>query len=407
MKHSDMSNHRRRSGFIVKVGKFLIPLMLIMAGGVAWTYFAATAPVIERAAPQRQVTVVDVQTVGQKDARTVISAMGTVVPACKVTLKAQIAGTVESISAQFVPGARVAQGAVLLTLDRSDYEVSLQKAESALAEARAALSIEQGSQNIAREELRLLSELSAEGVAHTDLALRKPQLQQARAKVISAEADLHQAKLNLNRTVVRAPFNAMVIERNVHAGAYAGAQESLATIVGTDEFWIEAAVSLDQLALMDLDYPGGCAVAIRTRAGGGPWEGRVIQIAGKLNEISRMATVIVAVQNPLDTALNPTNGRLMIDDFVHAQITGRELADVIELPRDALQDNDTVWVNNNHTLDIRKVTLAWKSTDKVYLQSGVAPGEQVVMSSLSVPVQGMPLATADTASDGAKTAAGK
>ena len=393
---------------IAKIGKILIPLVLIAAGGVAWSYFKATAPAMERAAPQRQISVVDVQTAEQGNARTVISVMGTVAAARQVTLKAQVAGTVWSVSPRFVPGGLIARGEELLALDPSDYEVKVKKAESALESARAALAIEQGNQNIAREELRLLSELSAQAVAQTDLALRKPQLQQARADVAAAEADLRQARLDLDRTVVRAPFNAMIVERNVNVGTYAGSQESLATIVGTDEFWVEAVVSLEQLAFIDLDYPGGCPVVIRSQAGAGRWQGRVTQIAGKLNETSRMATVIVAVKNPLGTADKPSAARLMIDDYVYADITGRELSGVIELPRAALQDGDTVWVNAGNTLDIRNVTLAWKSADKIYLQDGVAPGEQVVMSGLSTPVQGMPLKTVDNEPDGAAdTATGK
>ena len=95
----------------------------------------------------------------------------------------------------------------------------------------------------------------------------------------------------------------------------------------------------------------------------------------------------------------------MIDDYVHVDITGRELGDVIELPRTALQDNNTVWVNRDDTLDIREVTLAWKSTDKVYLQSGVSVGEQVVLSDLATPVQGMPLKTTDDITDKAANTA--
>ena len=98
----------------------------------------------------------------------------------------------------------------------------------------------------------------------------------------------------------------------------------------------------------------------------------------------------------------------MIGDYVYADITGREFTDVIELPRAALQDDNTVWVNNNNSLDIRKVTPVWRSDDKIYLQSGVARGEKVVMSNLSTPVQGMPLRTIDKESDSpTDSAAGK
>jgi len=399
-------NHPKRT-FWGKVIRILIPLLLIMAGAAAWSYFKATAPVMQKGKPKRKVAVVDVQTARPADTRAVVSAMGTVVAAREVTLKAQVAGVVQSVAGAYVPGGRIVKGAQLLSLDPVDYEVVVQKAQSALATARAALAIEQGSQTIAREELALMSALSPEDVSQTDLALRKPQLAQSRADVASAEADLRQAMLDLNRTVVRAPFNAMVVERNVNVGTYAGIQDSLATLVGTDEFWIEAVVSLDQLALIDLDYPGGCPVAIKSQIGTGTWTGHVVQVAGKLSESSRMATVIVSVKNPLGTIENPSPIHLMIDDYVNVEIAGRRLTDVIELPRAVMQDGKRVWVYDDGVLDIRKVTLVWKSTDAVYLDSGVSAGDQVVTSALATPVQGMALKIADAQPAAATDAEGK
>jgi RND family efflux transporter MFP subunit len=388
-----MTEIQKNTPFIAKVAKFAIPMMLIVAGGVAYAYFKATAPTIERVPPQRSAAVVQVRPVTESETRTVVTAMGTVVPSREVTMKSRVSGEIRSVAAQFVPGGGIAKGEVLLSLDPSDIEVAVSKAESALEEARAALAIEQGNQTIAREEIRLLSEMSAEGVAETDLALRKPQLQQARAVVASAEADLRKARLDLERTVVRAPFNALIIDRSVNVGTYVSAQEPLATIVGTDEFWVEAVVPLDQLSLIDIHHEGGCPAQVRSQSGGGGvWQGRVVRIAGKLNETSRMATVIVAVADPLAPLSNSAATRLMIDDYVFVEIAGRPLTNVIELPRSALQDGNTVWVfDDNNSLDIRPVSLAWKNADTVFVQSGLSSGEQVVVSELSSPVQGMSL----------------
>jgi RND family efflux transporter MFP subunit len=396
----DMTEVQKNAPFIVKVAKLAVPMMLIVAGGVAWAYFKATAPTIERVPPERSATAVQVMPVTESDARTVVTAMGTVVPSREVTLKSRVSGEIRSVASQFVPGGRIAKGEVLLSLDLSDLEIEVSKAESALEDARAALAIEQGSQTIAREEIRMLSEMSAEGVAKTDLSLRKPQLQQARAAVSSAEADSRKARLDLERAVVRAPFNALIIDRSVNMGTYVGARDTLATLVGTDEFWVEAVVPLDQLSLIDIHHEGGCPVRIRSQSGsGGVWQGQVVRIAGKVNETSRMATVIVAVSDPLEPVPGHSTARLMIDDYVFVDITGRTLSHVIELPRSVLQDGNTVWVCNNNSLDIRSVTLAWKNTDKVFIRSGLKGGEHVVVSELSSPVKGMALKILDSKSD--------
>ena len=132
-----------------------LPLVIIAAGGAAWSYFKTTAPVMKRAQPKRQVSVVETMPAVRDDLRTVISALGTVVAAKEVTLKAQVSGSVQSVSFQFVPGGLIHKGDVLLTLDQADYNVQVKKARSAMENAQAAMAIEQGSQNIAREELSL------------------------------------------------------------------------------------------------------------------------------------------------------------------------------------------------------------------------------------------------------------
>ena len=390
-----MPDQKRELTFFGKVFRILLPVLLILGGCAAWSYFQSTAPVMQRVQPKRQATIVETETIQQISIRPMISAMGTVAAARQVAIKAQVSGIVQSVSEGFIPGSIVRKGETLLTIDPADYRVAVKKAEAAVADAKASLALEQGSQNVAREEVRLLAELSDRDVTETDLALRKPQLAQARAALDSAEADLSQARLDLSRTKISAPFNAMIIDRSVDLGAYAGAQQALVTLVGTDAFWIEAVVSQDLLGYIDFNYPGGCPVTISSQSGEGTWQGRVIQVSGKINDTSRMATLIVSVLNPLGTRNHRAEYPLMIDDYVHVEITGKMLDNVMVLPRSVLQDNDVVWVNHNDSLDIRTVSLVWKGPDTVYIREGLNPGDEVVTSALSTPVQGMPLKILD------------
>lgn len=386
-----MSEQTREFTFFAKIIGVLIPLLLILGGGAAWFYFQATAPVMKKARPQRQAVTVKTRAAEVGGARVMISSMGTVTAARQITLKAQVSGTVATVSQRFMPGSLVTRGEQLLHLDPSDYKVAVKKAQSALDNAKASLAIELGNQNIAKQELRVLAEMTSCNVSNTDLALRKPQLAKAKADVASAGADLTQARLDLSRTRIIAPFNAIILERSVNVGAYVGAKEDLLTLAGTDEFWVKAMVSLDELAYIDLDHPGGCKALIRSQTGTGCWEGRVVQATGKLNDSSRMATMIVAIENPLGTRDHSWAQPLMIDDYVNVQITGRAIEKVVKMPRAALKDNDCVWINSDNTLDIRKVTLAWKDAENVYIKQGITQGEHVVVSGLDTPVQGMAL----------------
>jgi RND family efflux transporter MFP subunit len=381
---------KKNRSFGRRLVQFVVPLMLIASGGAAWAYFQATAPQMEKKRPQRAATSVDITTVKRTDAPSVITAMGTVMASRQVTLKARVSGDVQQLSPKFIPGARISKGDEILRLDPVDYEVKLKKAQSALETARADLAIEQGSQTIAREELRLLSE-TASDVVPTDLVLRKPQLLQAQAAVASAEADLSKARLDLERTVVTAPFNAMIINRSVNLGAHVNSQESLVTIVGTDEYWIEAVIPVERMKLLDFRRDGGCPAVIRSQAGSGTWRGRAVRTTGQVSETSRMATVIVAVTDPLGLQSENGSPPLILGDYVNVDIQGRSFEAVVELPRMALHDGNTVWIYDNGTLEIRSVALTWKQGDTIYIGDGLASGESVIVSDLPMPVEGMRL----------------
>ncbi len=389
--------------------KVVAPLVLVAIGVGAWMVFNLTAPKIVRKHHAAMPTIVELATVEKGQATAYVSAMGVVVAATEVDLRSRVSGDVMALGQGFTPGGHVAKGDVLVRLDKADYEIELQKAQAALNTAQADLSIEQGSQAIAREEMRLMSQAAGEEIKATDLMLRAPQLKQALAAVASAQAAVAKAKLDLERTVVRAPFNALIIERSVNIGSHVKAQESVATLVGTDEFWVEAAVPLDRLTALHLGEGNGAEAVVSSQAAGGKWTGRATRLTGKLGENGRMAKVIIAVSDPLGLAGDNSGPQLMIDDYVNVNIAGKPLKNVIKVPRTALREGENVWVFDSGKLDIRPVKTAWKQADSVFIASGLKSGDMVVMSDLATPVQGMLLRSAGDAPQAApaRTASAK
>lgn len=381
-----------KGSVLLKVG---LPLALIVLGVGAWVIFSLTTPEIKRKHHAALPTVVEVATAADSTAVAYISAMGKVEAATEVDLRSRSSGDVLSLGDGFTPGGHVAKGDVMIRLDKVDYEIELQKAQATLSTAQADLAIEQGSQAVAKEEMRLMSQAAGEEIKATDLILRAPQLQQAMADVASAKAAVRKAKLDLDRTVVRAPFNALIIERNVNLGSHVKAQESIATIVGTDEYWVEAVLPLDRLYALHLGKEGGSEAIVSSQAAGGSWKGRVTRLAGKLTETGRMAKVIISVPDPLGLKEKTNAPQLILDDYVSVRIAGKPMKNVIKLPRRALRDGKYVWVLKDGKLDIRSVKTAWKQSDSVFIASGLEAGEKIIMSDLATPVQGMILRAAD------------
>jgi len=336
--------------------------------------------------------------------------MGTVVAAQEVTLQPRVSGEVIKLSPEFVPGGRFKAGEFILQIDPKDYELTVEKTRSQVAQAQYELKMEQGAQEIARHEWELLGVEETATEQDRELALRKPHLIKANAALEAANAAVREAKLDLERTTIIAPFNAIVTTESVDVGAQVTQQTQLGTLVGTDEYWVRAAVPVDQLGWIRFpgrDGKGGSTAAIRQQLATdlhNEWTGRVVRLMGDLEPEGRMARVLISVRDPLRLGSGDEAGLpLLIGSYVSVAIEGREVKDVIPLPRTALRDGDSVWLmNDGNKLEIANVSVVWRDRDTVWVRDGIEPGQRLVVSDLPAPVEGMGLtlggdSTADTA----------
>ncbi|MCD4719201.1 MAG: efflux RND transporter periplasmic adaptor subunit [Desulfobacula sp.] len=383
-------------GSVVKLMiKITLPVCLILAGFAGWSYFKAKEPKMKRKPPQKQIVVVETISMKPGDYQSSVQVMGTVMPDRQIILKSKVSGEVISISPRFVLGGVMKKGEILLKLDDSDYRIEIQKAQSALDKALSYLAIEKGSQLIAKEELKLINEASQGEVKATDLALRKPQLIQAKAEVDRAMADLEKAQLNLSRAEVVLPFNALVFEKYVNLGSLVTVQGSLAVLVDVDTYRVEAQVPPDRLAAFSPGQVSGSDAIIYSQYSNHTWQGKVVRTTGKMTEKSRMAGVIILVNDPLGLKRQGNNPQLLLNDHVDVRIMGETLKNVFLLSRSILRDGNTVWVYHAGVLEIKKVSLVWKEDGEVYIRSGVKsgirPGDRVITSDLPAPVKGMAL----------------
>ena len=391
----DMQTQEMRTKGSALFIKILIPILILALGGAAAVFFHKTAPKVKRVRPPKQAQLVEVVSAHKADAAMTIACMGTVVPSREVVLKAEVEGRVEWVSETFVPGGLPAKGEDLLRLDSGEYEIEVEKNRGAVAKAQADVDLEGGQQKVARQEYEGLSEVARTETDNTDLILRKPNLRQVQASLDIAKADLEKALLDLERTTITAPFNGLVTEISVNVGSRVGTQDSLLTLVGTDEYWVEALVPLDRLGVIDLESSGGAAAVVRSLSGEGMWNGRALRLTGALTDTTRMATVLVSVADPLGLKREVGGPPLLLGDYVNVEIQGRVLHDVMELPRGTLREGGVVWVLRDGALDARDVSVAWKEGNSVFVDAGLEEGDQVIVSDISSPVPGMALAVLD------------
>ncbi|MDX2434474.1 MAG: efflux RND transporter periplasmic adaptor subunit [Desulfobacterales bacterium] len=375
--------------------RLVICLLLIGAGIVGARLLIATKPKVNRRPPERMAPLVRTAVLQPENYTFSIPAMGTVIPSRETGLEVPVSGEVIYVHSEFTEGGMFAQGTKILQVDPKDYELAVQQKRRALADAEYSLKLEQGHQDVARQEWSLLYGDKVVNKGESDLALRKPHLEKVQAEIAAAKAELEQAEINLNRTTLTAPFNALVLKSYVELGSQVSSQKRLADLVGTDTYWVQVSLPVDRLRWVQVpngDQGAGSEVDIFYRADNVK-TGRVARLLPDLSKEGRMARLLIEVADPLDLqAKDEKQPMLLIGEFVRVSIEGEELHNVYRVPRSALRNDREVWiVDEESKLAIRPVKTIWRDQDTVVVQDGFKPGEALVISDIPAPVAGMDL----------------
>ncbi len=376
----------------------------------------ATEPKAQREGASRKTAMlVELAGVTQGTFEPEIVVLGRVRPAREIQLRAQVSGRVISRADGFTPGGLVDEQQVLLALEEADFDNTVRQRKSAWDQAEADLQVELGRQEVAKRDFAMLeSEMAARlDEKQRRLALREPQVEAARARVASAKAAWDQAKLDLERAKVRAPFAAQVLTRDADLGSRVSPGDDLGHLVGVETYWIVANVPLKSLRWVDLGKGDarGAVASIRNRAAwpeGTYRTGRVLRLIGSLDQTTRLAKVLIEVKDPLALETKDENvPPLILDAIVEVRITSRPLEDVVQLARDHLRMGDTVWtMEPDGTLRIRPVEVIFRNEGHAYIRAGLPADARVVTTNLATVVNGAPLRTgAEDGSDTPKKAA--
>ena len=316
---------------------------------------------------------------------------GTVIAAQQVALMPQVAGKIIDVDARLMPGGRFNAGEVLARIEPRDHQAALDQARSNAQRAELELALEQGRSEVANREWELLRD---DGTQPSELALRKPQLALAKQSATAARGALTAAELNFSRTRLRAPFNAIVLEEKVDLGQVVGPGNPVATLVGTDQLWVNVSLPLAELDVLQFASRGGVgstATVIQRLADGRQltFEGTALQMGGTLDPATRQAQVTVAIDQPFDQEGSVLP--LLPGAYVEVIFAGMTAKSVVQIPRSALHNGDTAWVSADGILTPRTVTISGGDTDTVVVQEGFQTGDLLVTSSLSLPLEGTPL----------------
>lgn len=253
----------------------------------------------------------------------------------------QVSGRVIEVSSKFRPGSRVAKGDVLLRIDPADYRLAVERTLAEIEAARSELALLEAQ---ATAEKQVWNQQFPERKI-PDLIARIPQIAATKARIQSAEAARETAELSLQRTVIRAPFNARVLDTRLAVGQVVSTGSMAGSMFAVDNLEIAVPVSLEELALIG-DAIGQAASIVREGGIDNELTGLVVRQAAALNEQTRLGTLYVSADE---------TESLMLGEFVSVEIVGQDAPQTYRVPAASLTSRDQVWVVNDGRLEERRV----------------------------------------------------
>lgn len=388
--------------------KYILAIAIIVAA-ISGAIFISKNPPEQRRGPPSKVPQmsVEVMTIQPQQYQIELNSFGTVSPRTQSALVAQVSGQIKSISDNFRDGGFFEAGEVLVQLDDRDYKADLDIARATLSEAKQLLLEEQARADIASEDWNRYKTLPEEqrlNKANTPnvLLLRGPQVEAAKARVLSAQAQLDKAALALERSTIVAPYDGRILNKSVDVGQVVGANTALANIFAVDFVEIRLPLNNSDLALIDLpeefrsSSPNTIAgnqaeVSFSSELNSGQtWRGRVVRTESAIDTASQQLYVVAQIDDPYGLSQSKA-ASVKIGQYVTAKIKGKLLNNAVVIPNSAIYQGSYVYIVEEGILKRREVNTRWQNESDAVIDDGLAFGDKLVTTALGQISSGTPV----------------
>ncbi|WP_159931181.1 efflux RND transporter periplasmic adaptor subunit [Oceanicoccus sp. KOV_DT_Chl] len=393
---------------------WITPLLMIVVATAIAVLLVMNRPDNAKVEQQVRSLSVDVAEVSLQSLRIPIQAQGSVSPHRETAIVAEVAGKIIEVSPSFYAGGYVSKGDVLLRIDDVDHQANVFRAQAAVASAESQLAQEQGRADVAAQELKKVPNKHRSESARA-LYLRQPQLKQAQAELLSAQASLTKARHDLKRTVIRAPYDSLIKEKQSDLGLYLSPGSPIAVLYAIDFAEIRLAIPQSKLSYLELptlkdsldplEEYSNTRVDLYTSTGDDPehWQASLHRTEGVYDERSRVLFAVARVKDPyllnspvLNNAEAITAAQnkapltpLRMGTFVSAAIEGRLIDNLVVLPRNVLRAGDFLWVvDQQNKLSNRKVSTLRIQGNKIYVTKGLENGDRVCLTPIGDAIAG-------------------
>lgn len=293
-----------------------------------------------------------------------VSAYGEITSRNKLSLTSQVGGKVTQLAPNFLTGKVFKKGQVIAKLETIEYKQALANAKASLADAKLALAQE------ALNAKQAATEWQQSGLAQheaSDLVLRKPQLAVANAKHELAQQAVEKAVYDLAQTQIIAPFDALIVTKNIQVGSNVQAGSDIAIIYDISLFEVTLPLSVSQWQALASGDKGALTEAVVTLsddANNLQWQANINRVEQHIDTNSRQRALVVNIADPLSLSTP-----LFPGTFVKATVAGAQIDNLWKLPASALIDNNTVWqISEDDLLRPLAIDVVFSQGDSVYVK---------------------------------------
>ena len=352
----------------------------------------------------KQLPFVDIVEANLVSQRATIEAFGTVQARTLTNLIAEVPGLIEGVApfenevnqsiASFQNGGFFEKGDLLVKI--VDIDLLAREAET-LA-------------NLRRTEYQLAQERALADQAKTEwgnrdwklataLVKRQPQILKAEAEAKAAEALHNQAKKNVLKANVRAPFRGRILNILADVGQQVGSGSSsaLAKIYSIKKGEVQLALSRKELSFLNFNEgsPHGenqIAVEIVNEEEKAIHSGVIDRSQGIIDPRTRLHNLVARFENCFTDPFNQISkigNPLSIGQFVKLKLIGPEI-DVFIIPISAFREQNTILVlDQEDRLTVRKVKSVKRDGLEVWVVGGIQEGERVCITPMDIIAEGM------------------
>jgi len=364
-----------------------------------------------------------------EDVEMVVESFGTVAPRESLKLVAQVRGPIVDIDPAFEEGGFVQEKTRLIQIDPRTYrlaverrnvqikqaEAELKRLEQEVVNLKSRIKITRSDVKLSRNEyFRLKKLIDRKVIAQSQLdkseqaylasqerlqaldnqmALTDPQKEQLMAARDMTRVMHQEAKLDLERSSIVAPFEGWVLEKAIEVGQYVNIGQQLGKIYSAGQLDIEVRIPTKDLKWfpedMGQETPLLADVVFKNAGNEHIWRGRVARIKAMMDERTRTLPMVIEIDETPATERPQNPFGLRPGMFVTIRIKGKKIQNVFVLPRYLVYPGDVIYTVKDDTLKSNRVKILRGYKDTVIIGDGLSEGAFIVKSPLSSPMDGM------------------